>query len=248
MTDQPLLSSLVDGVLTLQLNRTRARNAINRVLRMQLRDALQSAAVDPAVRVVVIRGDERAFCAGGDVKEMGNGAADNAVKLSLAKQIVQAMADMSKPVVAVVRGHAVGAGFGFALACDLIVADESATFGAPFVGIGLAPDMGASYWLIRQVGLHRAKDILLNSRTITAAEAHELGIVARLWPAAELDSRLEELTSSLAAASPTALGLTKRMLNRAFEVDLSAALDTELVSQLVAAESSEAKEALPSRP
>jgi 2-(1,2-epoxy-1,2-dihydrophenyl)acetyl-CoA isomerase len=243
--EQPLLASVEREVLTLQLNRPRARNAINRVLRVQLRDALQAAAVDDAIRVVVLRGDERSFCAGGDIKEMGNGPADNAMKLGLAKQIVQAIADMPKPVVAVVRGHAAGAGFSTALACDFVVADESARFHASFVDRGLVPDMGASYWLVRQVGLHRAKAILLTGRVLTGQDGLELGFVSHVWPKGDLESRLHELTSALAAASPTALGLTKRMLNRAFETDLSASLDTELVSQLLAADSSEARGTLP---
>ena len=181
----------------------------------------------------------------GDIKEMGNGPADNAMKLGLAKQIVQAIADMPKPVVAVVRGHAAGAGFSAALACDLVVADETARFHASFVDRGLVPDMGASYWLVRQVGLHRAKAILLTGRVLTGQDGLELGFVSHFWPKGDLEKRLRELTSALAAASPTALGLTKRMLNRAFETDLSASLDTELVSQLLAADSSEARGALP---
>jgi len=242
--EQPLRSSVEGGVLTLQLNRPRARNAINRALRVQLRDALQAAAVDDAVRVVVIRGGEQSFCAGGDIKEMGKGLADNAMKLGLAKQIVQAIADMPKPVVAVVRGHAAGAGFSAALACDFVVADETAQFHASFVGRGLVPDMGASYWLVRQVGLHRAKSILLTGRVLTGQDGFELGFVSHYCPNGDLEARLQVLTSGLATASPMALGLTKRMLNRALETDLSAALDSELVSQLFAAESSEARAAL----
>lgn len=244
-TQDPLLSSSSGGVLTLRLNRPHARNAINRELRRMLRDALQDAAIDPAVRVIVLRGDQQAFCAGGDIKEMGKGPADNVVKLGLAKQIVQSIADMEKPVVAVVRGHAAGAGFGFALACDLVVADETAVFSATFVERGLVPDMGSGHWLIRQVGLHRAKDILLTGRRIDAQEALELGLVSRLWRSEELEERLAELAGKLVTAPPAALGLTKRALNRAFETDLGAALDTELVSQLVAAESAEARASLP---
>lgn len=237
----PLLTSLDAGVLTLRLNRPKSRNAINTVLRLQLRDTLQSAAIDAAVRVVVIRGDRRAFCAGGDIKEMSGDPADNTVKLGLAKQIVTSIADMAKPVVAVVQGHAAGAGFSLAAACDLIVADGNARFHAPFVRRGLVPDMGSSYWLVRQLGLHRAKDLLLTGRSLTGLEAAELGLVSRFWPDGDLEERLGELTSDLAATAPTAIGLTKRMLNRALETDLSAALDTELAAQLVAADSPDAR-------
>jgi 2-(1,2-epoxy-1,2-dihydrophenyl)acetyl-CoA isomerase len=241
MTD-PLLTRLDGGVLTLRLNRPESRNAINTVLRYQLRDALQSAAVDAEVRVVVLRGDRTAFCAGGDIKEMSGDPAVNTVKLGLAKQIVTSIADMAKPVVAVVQGHAAGAGFSLAVACDIIVADDNAKFHASFVGRGLVPDMGASYWLVRQLGLHRAKDLLLTGRSLTAREATELGLVTRYWPDGDFEERLGELISGLAAAAPAAIGLTKRMVNRALETDLSAALDTELAAQLVAARSTEARD------
>lgn len=246
--EEPLVLESEGGVLTIRLDRPRARNAINRVMRRGLRDVLQDAAVDPEVRVVVIRGDERAFCSGGDIKEMGNGPADNSTKLSLAKQIVTCLADMPQPVIAVVRGHAAGAGFSMALACDLVVADETATFTAPFAARGLVPDMGGTYWLLRQVGLHRAKDILLTGRPVTAQEGADLGFVSRLWPAAELEERLSELTRSLAATSPTALGLTKKLLNRAFENDLGAALDAEQVAQTLAADLPEARAGIPPDP
>lgn len=240
MTDsEPLLVTRESGVLTLQLDRPHARNAISRVLRRRLRDVLQEAAVDPEVRVVVIRGDERAFCSGGDIKEMGNGLADSSAKLALAKQIVQCIADMPQPVVAVVRGHAAGAGFSMALACDLVVADRTATFTAPFTALGLVPDMGGTYWLLRQVGLHRAKDILLTGRPVSAQEAVDLGFVSRLWDADELEDRLDDLTSGLRELSPTALGLTKRLVNRAFETDLGAALDAEQTAQALASDLSD---------
>lgn len=237
----PLLSDLEGGVLTLQLNRPEARNAINTLLRGQLRDAVQAAAVDTAVRVIVIRGDRTAFCAGGDIKEMSGDPLVNAAKLAIAKQIVTAIADMAKPVVAVVQGHAAGAGFSLAAACDLIVADDNAKFHAPFVGRGLVPDMGATYWLVRQLGLHRAKDLFLTARSLTALEAYELGLVSRYWPDGDVEERLSELTSALAATAPAAVGLTKRLLNRALETDLSAALDAELTAQSLAANSPEAE-------
>lgn len=242
---EPLRLDRDGGVVTVQLDRPAARNAINRAMRRALRDALQEAAVDPGVRVVVIRGDERAFCAGGDIKEMGGGRADAVVKLGLAKQIVTAIADMPKPVVAVVRGHAAGAGFSLALACDLVLADETAVFTAPFAGRGLVPDMGGTYWLARQLGLHRAKDVFLTGRPVGATEAAEVGLVARLWPAAELDARAAGLVGELASASPTALGLTKKLLNRAGDNDLGASLDAEQLAQALAADTDEARARLP---
>ena len=155
-----LLTELRDGILRLTFNRPRARNAINWEVRRALLAQLDSASRDHAVRVVVLAGDEKAFCAGGDVKEMGNGSRDTSDKLVIAKSINTLIADMDKPVVAEVRGYASGAGFGLALACDILLADDTAVFQSSFIQRGLVPDMGTTYWLVRQVGLHRAKEII----------------------------------------------------------------------------------------
>lgn len=243
MTCEPggaaVLSDLAGGVLTLTLNRPRARNAINRAMRSQLRQLLSAASIDPDVRVVVLTGDEVAFCAGGDFKEMGRGPADSAAKLAVAKQMVQTIADMPKPVVAAVRGHAAGAGFSLALACDFVVADETALFQSVFVRRALVPDMGLTFWLARQVGLQRAKEIALTGRRVDAREALALGLVARLWPAADFPAELATFTAALASSYTAAMGLTKRLLNRTFESDLSAVLDAESLAQTLASSSEE---------
>lgn len=233
----PLLVRLEHGVLWLTLNRPHARNAINNDLRLRLRQSLTVDAAAPDVRAVVIQGDEKAFCAGGDVKEMGRGPADTARKLEEGRALVEGIARLPKPVVAAVRGHASGAGFSLAMACDLIATDETAVFQSVFVKRALVPDMAGTYWLARQVGLYRAKDIVFSGRPVTAAEAHELGLVARLWPAQEFTSELHSLVTGLAAGPTLAYGLAKRMLNRTFETDLSAALELESLGQTLASSS-----------
>ena len=234
-----LVSTSSSGVRRLRLNRPQARNAINWVLRRQLRSELEAAGLDDGVRVVVLSGDDRAFCAGGDVKEMGNGARDTSAKLSMAATINHLIAEMDKPVVAEVRGFASGAGFGLATACDFVLVDDTAVFQSAFISRGLVPDMGTTYWLARQVGLHRAKEIVLTGRSVDAAEAHALGIAARLWSSAEFRTEADAFAEALAASSVRAIGLTKRLLNRAFETDLATALDLERLSQLQASASDE---------
>jgi 2-(1,2-epoxy-1,2-dihydrophenyl)acetyl-CoA isomerase len=229
----PLLVQQEDGVLWLTLNRPEARNAINHELRGLLRDRLTGLAASPEVRAVVIRGDERAFCSGGDVKEMGGGPETVARKLEEGRSIVESIARLPKPVVAAVRGHASGAGFSIAMACDLIVADETAVFRSVFVKRGLIPDLAGTYWLARQVGLYRAKEIIFSGRAVGAAEAHDLGLVTRLWPAAEFDVELEALARTLGNGPTVAYGIAKRLLNRTFETDLSTALDLESLGQSV---------------
>jgi 2-(1,2-epoxy-1,2-dihydrophenyl)acetyl-CoA isomerase len=234
-----LVESRADGILRLTFNRPHARNAINWEVRRSLLAALDAASRDHDVRVVVLAGDERAFCAGGDVKEMGNGPLDTSDKLVIAKSINQLIADMDKPVVAEVRGYASGAGFGLALACDIVLTDDTAVFQSSFIQRGLVPDMGTTYWLVRQVGLHRAKEIIFTGRSIDAAEGRSLGFVSRTWAASEFREQADEFERRLAEQPLVGLGLTKHMLNRAMENDLSAALDAERVGQLTATTSPE---------
>jgi 2-(1,2-epoxy-1,2-dihydrophenyl)acetyl-CoA isomerase len=229
----PLLVELSEGVLWLTLNRPEARNAINHELRGRLRECLTAEAASPDVRAVVIQGDEQAFCSGGDMKEMGGGPSTVARKLDEGRAIVESISRLPKPVVAAVRGHASGAGFSLAMACDMIVADDTAEFRSVFVKRGLIPDLAGTYWLARQVGLFRAKDIIFSGRAVSATEAHELGLVTRLWTAADFDRELRALSLGLAQGPTIAYGVAKRLLNRTFETDLSTALDLESLGQSV---------------
>jgi 2-(1,2-epoxy-1,2-dihydrophenyl)acetyl-CoA isomerase len=237
--EEPLLVHFADGVLRIQLNRPKARNAINWAMRRELHRILGDASNDNAVRVVVLAGDERAFCSGGDVKQMGGGDSDTSDKLIMMKAISETVTGMLKPVVAEVRGHAAGAGFGLALMCDLVLADETAVFTSTFIRIGLVPDLGLAYWLPRQVGLHRAKEIILTGRPIGAHEALALGLVARVWATDTFRSRADEFIAELSAQPGVGMGLTKPLLNQTFETSLSATLDSERLAQITAAHSHE---------
>ena len=237
--EEPLLVQFADGVLRIQLNRLKARNAINWAMRRELHRVLDEASRDTAVRVVVLAGDERAFCSGGDVKQMGGGDTDTSDKLIMMKAISETVTGMPKPVVAEVRGHAAGAGFGLALMCDLVLADETAIFTSTFIRIGLVPDLGLAYWLPRQVGLHRAKEIILTGRAIGAQEALALGLVARVWATETFRSRADEFIAMIAAQPAVGMALTKPLLNQTFETSLSDALDSERLAQITAAHSNE---------
>lgn len=227
-----LLTRSEAGVLWLTLNRPKVRNALDDELRALLFDALRSAALDPQVRAVVIRGAGTAFCAGADVADLGIGAAGTAAMLERGREIVTALAELPKPVIAAVQGPAAGAGFSLALACDLIVADDSAVFHPVFAKVGLAPDWAFTHWFVRTLGLHRAKDILLTGRALPAAEAHDLGVVARVWPAGDFEEALQEFAATLAAGPTVALGVTKRLLNQAVETDLAGSLSAEAYAAL----------------
>jgi 2-(1,2-epoxy-1,2-dihydrophenyl)acetyl-CoA isomerase len=226
-----LLVSEVNGVLWLTLNRPEARNAINHELRALLLHAITVTAQDPKIRVVVIQGDEKAFCSGGDVKEMGVDKSIVAVKLREGSAVIQGVANLAKPVIAGVRGHASGAGFSLAMACDHIVAQDDATFTSIFSKRGLIPDLSGTFWLARQVGLYRAKDIVFSARPVSAIEAHSLGLVTTLTTVQNYQSELNAVVERFATGPTLAYGLAKRLLNQTFESDLATALEREGLSQ-----------------
>lgn len=245
--DEPqrmLLREEHQGVLWLTLNRPRVRNALNSDLRAGLLGELFQAASSTSVRAVVLRGAPGAFCSGADVTDMASGMAGTVAMLDLGRDIVTAIANLSKPVVAAVQGVAAGAGFSLALSCDLVVADPTALFRPIFVERGLAPDWGCCYWLVRHLGLARAKDVLLTGRSLSAVEAHELGIVARLWEEDEFAERLRAFVDQLASGPTVALGITKRTLNRAAESDLHGVLAMETYGQAYATATSDHAEAV----
>ena len=226
-----LLVSEVNGVLWLTINRPEARNAINHELSDMLLNAITVTAQDPKIRVVVIQGDEKAFCAGGDIKEMGGDKASLAKKLRQATLIAGGIANLAKPVIAGVRGFASGAGFSMAMACDHIVAQNDATFTSVFSKRGLVPDFSGTFWLARQVGLHRAKDIVFSARPVGAVEAHALGLVTTLTTADTYQAELNAVVNRFATGPTLSYGLAKRLLNHTFENDLSKALELEGLAQ-----------------
>ena len=226
-----LLVTEADGVLWLTLNRPEARNAINHDLRRLLLKAITETAQDPKIRAVVIQGDEKAFCSGGDVKEMGVDKSIVAMKLREGSAIIEGIANLAKPVIAGVRGHASGAGFSLAMACDHIVAQDDATFTSVFSKRGLIPDLSGTFWLARQVGLYRAKDIVFSARPVSAVEAHSLGLVTTLTSAKDYPSELAKVVKRFATGPTLAFGLAKRLLNHTFESDLATALEREGLSQ-----------------
>jgi 2-(1,2-epoxy-1,2-dihydrophenyl)acetyl-CoA isomerase len=216
ITEPGLLRERAGGVVTLRFNRPRQRNAFDWPVRHLLIDALGAASADPDVRVVVITGDRVAFSSGGDLGEMSPGAEDTPDKLAAGLTITELISTMPKPVVAAVQGHAAGAAFGIAMACDLVFAADNALFSPSFALIGLSTDLSASYWLPRALGLPRAKDILLSGRPLDAAAAYDAGIVSAVWPVDEFESRLAERVEELAAGPTRAFAAIKRLTNDSF--------------------------------
>ena len=235
MADYPhlLVETTADGVRTLTLDRAEKLNAVNDALATSLSSAVAAAAAEDGVRVVVITGAGRAFCAGLDLSEPPTlPTATRVERLDPYAWVgtwVRTILSCEKPVIAAVNGPAAGAGFGLALACDVRIVAESARMTAGYVRRGLSPDAGVSWLLPRHVGLSRASDILLTGRDVDAAEAERIGIAAQVFPDAAFAEGVREHAARLAAGPPIAQALTKRLLVRSLDTPLDAALRDELV-------------------
>jgi 2-(1,2-epoxy-1,2-dihydrophenyl)acetyl-CoA isomerase len=236
MTDsaEKLLVSLEDGIKRITINRPERRNSIDRETVQLLRDAVIQSAAD-GTRVVILTGAGESFCAGADLAATSErDIANYDVTKSLRENVnptVLAMRALPVPIIARVHGHAVGVGCNYALACDVIIASEQALFGQVFVRIGLMPDGGGSFFLPRLVGYHKAFELMATGDIIGAQEAHQLGIVNKVVPFAELDSTVDSLAARLAQAPRLAIARIKAGLNHGSQSDLAAALDFEAVNQ-----------------
>jgi 2-(1,2-epoxy-1,2-dihydrophenyl)acetyl-CoA isomerase len=239
-----VLSELNDGVLTLTLNRPDALNSFNVEMKEALLAGLKDAAKDKSVRVVVLTGAGRAFSAGQDLKERtAPGVVDLGTELRIRyNPIVLAMRKLEKPVIGAINGVAAGAGISVALACDLRIAADNASFIEVFARVGLVPDTGSSWFLPRLVGYAKAAEMSFTTDPVDAQTAERIGLVNRVVPADELMTETRALASRLAQAAPLALGLAKRALNRAMESGLEEQLEFEAQLQSVAGRSKDHQE------
>lgn len=221
------------GVARLRLDGVGTLNALDEGAKGQLIGELRRVQADAAVRVVVITGAGRAFCAGGDVRAMGERTATDTVDvLERGRVIIDLIAESAKPVIAAVNGLASGAGFNLALACDVLLAAPDAWFQQSFVRMGLAPDMGGSFLLTQAVGVYRAKHALLTGERISSERALELGFVAQILRG-DFDAETVAFAANLAARPPRAMAMTKQLASRGVDGTLSAALDRETLAQAV---------------
>ena len=234
-----ILHSDADGIRRITLNRPEAANALRPVDRDRLIELLNEADEDHAIRVVVIAANGRHFCSGADVtgiagaKSAGTKRATDSMRkiMNGAQRLVAAVLDCGKPVIAVVNGAAAGIGAHLALAADLVVAAEDASFVEVFVRRGLVMDGGGAYLLPRRVGMQKAKELAFFGDKLPAAEALALGMVNRVVPAAELGAAADEFALRLAAGPTTAISLTKRLLNASPDGDRAAAFLAEAMAQ-----------------
>ncbi len=241
---QTILADTADGICRLTLNRPQSYNALSRTLLLELTDAVETAAADAAVRVIVLTGaGEKAFSSGADLKEgFGGGKSLGELLRETYNPLIRAIRQAPKPVIARLNGVAAGAGFSIALACDLRVAADTAQFSQIFINIGLVPDAGSTFFLPRLVGTARAFELMSTGRMVPAAEALALGLVDRVVPATELDAAVQELALRYAQAPTAAIGLIKNLLNASATNPLDEQLNLEADHQDLAAQTRDAAE------
>src|ERR1700724_917075 len=243
-----LIETIEDGIATLTFNRPERMNALSTPIMEGLPPGLPRLAARPAIRVIVLPGGGRAFCAGGDVKSMAEGgeqrsAAEATARLRSRMEVSRILHELPKPTIAMVNGPAAGAGLAFALACDLRIAGTSTRLVTAFVRVGFSGDFGGSFFLTRLVGTAKARELYFTGRPVDAQEALSLGLVNRVVPDDQLADATMELARSLAQGPQIALSLMKRNMNRAESAGLAELLDTEAANMVLSARTEDHREA-----
>jgi enoyl-CoA hydratase len=241
-----LLEQPESGIYLLTVNRPRALNALNTATLAELARAVAAVAADPAARVLLVTGaGEKAFVAGADISEMQSLTAAQAQAFSEAgMRVMHALEALPLPVIALVQGYALGGGCELALACDWIIAADSAVFGQPEVNLGIPPGFGGTQRLARQVGRARALEMVTTARQVRADEALAIGLVTELVPAAALRGRGLELARVIASKAPVAVRLAKHAVHRGLDVDLGNACAQETAAFALAFATADQREGM----
>lgn len=237
--DARIRCEIRDGVARVTIAQPEKRNAIAPAMWDALAAHFTRVSTDPQIRVVIFAGEGAAFCSGSDLEEIDAGTDPSAglARLRRANRMILAIYNCDKPVIASVRGPAVGVGWSLALACDLVVAAESARFSQGFVKVGLMPDGGSIFFLARQLGFARAKDLAFSGRFVSAEEALHLGLVNEVVPDSSLEEAIGARANALATSATHAISLAKRMFRKSLAPSLEAFLEQEEVAQQTAKQS-----------
>ena len=239
-----------DHVATITLARPQKRNAMNQAMFIQLGEAAELAATDLDVRGVIVTGDGPSFCAGIDLAllaelgAMGAGSTEFGMFIQMAQRPFRLLATMGKPTIAAVRGHALGAGFQLALACDFRVASPDARFAILELRYGIIPDLGGSHHLARIVGPTMTKELVWAAETLDANEAMRLGLVNRLVDDDRVLTEARNLMRRVTVHSPVAVSQAKTLVNRAHETPIESQFEREAVAQTACLRSEDHREAV----
>lgn len=230
-------------IALIELNRPKELNALNLQMMGELRDALKELDNNPEVRVIIITGNERAFAAGADIKQMADKTAVDMLKIDQFSTWDQ-IRKTRKPMIAAVSGFALGGGCELSMTCDMIVASETARFGQPEIKIGVMPGAGGTQRLTKAIGKARAMELILTGDFLGAEEAHVRGLVNQVVPVEMLMEAAVSLASKVAAMSPVAASLAKEAVNRSFETHLDEGLTLERKNFYLAFSSEDQKEGM----
>jgi enoyl-CoA hydratase len=211
------------GIALIQLNRPKELNALNPQLMQEVRDALQQFDKNENVKVIIITGNDQAFAAGADIKQMAD---KSAIDMQIMDQFStwDQIRKTKKPIIAAVSGFALGGGCEFVMTCDMVIASETAKFGQPEIKIGTIPGAGGTQRLTKAVGKAKAMELILTGRFLSAQEAHFYGLVNKVVPVEMYMHEAVELAKEIAQMSPIAVQLAKEAINRSFETQLDEGL------------------------
>jgi enoyl-CoA hydratase/carnithine racemase len=245
--DDPVLHRVDGHIGTITLNRPAHRNAFTLEMLEECSRILLEWQKDPEIRVIVLTGAGESFCAGGDVKKMGQPTSIVQKKSDLwlrMQSVPKALASMDKPVIAMINGDAVGGGLDLALMCDIRVASDRARFSEAYVRLGLVPGDGGAFFLARLIGLGRALELLLTGEFFDAAEAARLGVVNHAVPHEELASRTYAIAERIASNPPLSVQATKRLTYQSFQNNMIASLELASSQAVIMMNTEDHKEAV----
>lgn len=233
-----LITEKNENSLIIKLNRPQVFNSFNKVMGEEFLHTLSNAADDKEIRAILITGAGKAFCAGQDLSEA---IPDDAPPADLGKildsrfnKIIKIIREVEKPILAAVNGVAAGAGANIALACDIVVASDKASFVQAFSKIGLVPDSGGTYFLPRLIGFQKASALMMLGDNISAEEAEKIGMIYKIFPGNELEKESLELVNKISKMPTRGIGLTKKLLNHTFSNSLQEQLEIEKKYQVAA--------------
>jgi enoyl-CoA hydratase len=224
--EKNILISKENGICIISLNRPKVLNALNHELMLELTEALECFDSDNSVRVIIITGNDRAFAAGADIKEMLD---ENTISILLTDNLAiwGKIRNIKKPIIAAVSGFALGGGCELAMSCDIIIASESAQFGQPEINIGVIPGAGGTQRLTRLVGKHKAMEMILTGATINAKEAQAIGLVNKVVPVELYLQEARAMAENIAKKPPIAVRLAKESILKSFDSTLTEGLSYE---------------------
>ena len=240
-----ILLKIENKIATITLNRPEVFNSFNREMALSMQQVLDDCASDENVRAIVITGSGKAFCAGQDLKEVTSPELNPGFRKILEEHynpIIERIRNIEKPIVAAVNGVAAGAGANIALACDIVVAAENASFIQAFSKIGLVPDSAGTFFLPRLIGFQKASALMMLGDKVNATEALNLGMIYKIFPVAIFEEEIHNMATTLANMPTKAIGLTKRLLNESLSNSLKQQLALESDLQIEASSSNDYQE------